>query len=611
MKNLVCLFLALLLCVLTLPVYASEETFSIEIGYSDEDQPIENAVFSLYHTADIHGNLTEPYSDSGIMVGAQMKNDEMLLAARLFKQYAAENSIEADAVGTTGHDGMVTFRGLVPGIYTVSGAKITNGVRTYISETFLVWLYDNVECRPKYIVDERPVLDSYAYSGGYDPEMGHRTKVIYESLNTSITDEVYLDGLIVGDTYRLRSVIINDSYDDGYPTPALFDGKTMQEHHESGLAERAEDFMLKVFEDWGIPFTERGASGSGPANSLRTTQLYGLTLLSSGPEIIEDNPDKYYPPGMWFGLPADIDEPALDALLEDPANNDLLDIMAWDTQDFKATSETMTVSTFFEHLNTINKGGQNLRVFQILTKNDQILATEVLEEYARETVRVAEPAILTEATVDGIHEAGVSNSVTLIDRVRYENLVEGEEYMLEGRLVDKDTGETLLSNGEPITAESSFIASSADGETFQSFVFDGGALKDKSVVVFEKLIMGGFELAAHEDLNDSLQTVSFTLPPSGEPTPNPNDPNNPDNPNRPNDPNNPGTPGTPNEPGKPGEPGEPGNPNYPGTPGEPGEPPAQTGDSSNPELLWILLGCSFAVICGTVLATMLKSRYSD
>ena len=125
------------------------------------------------------------------------------------------------------------------------------------------------------------------------------------------------------------------------------------------------------------------------------------------------------------------------------------------------------------------------------------------------------PEIGTTATVDGEHTAEPAGEVTLVDTVTYKNLKVGQTYKLSGVLMDKETGEPLLVNEQPVTTELEFTPTSSEGSVELTYTFDGSALAGKSMVVFEDLYQGENVVASHADINDEGQTVSFGQPEIG------------------------------------------------------------------------------------------------
>ena len=113
------------------------------------------------------------------------------------------------------------------------------------------------------------------------------------------------------------------------------------------------------------------------------------------------------------------------------------------------------------------------------------------------------------------------------DLVMLKNLQIGQSYLLKGIIMDKETGRPLLIDGHTVTAEKRFTAATKDGITEVVFRYDGTSLEGKSIVFFEKLYVeteGGIvEIAAHEDLEDKNQTITYkrTLPEKTPPKENP------------------------------------------------------------------------------------------
>ena len=110
-----------------------------------------------------------------------------------------------------------------------------------------------------------------------------------------------------------------------------------------------------------------------------------------------------------------------------------------------------------------------------------------------------------EDTQDHIEKA--KEDAVIVDTVSYEGLEIGREYTMRGTLVDKETGEPILVNGEKVTAEETFVAESQEGSIDITFTFNSLALAGKSLVVFEKLYTDEKEVAVHADTTDEGQTV--------------------------------------------------------------------------------------------------------
>lgn len=131
------------------------------------------------------------------------------------------------------------------------------------------------------------------------------------------------------------------------------------------------------------------------------------------------------------------------------------------------------------------------------------------------------PKIGTTATDadDGDHEAVADEEVTINDVVTYTNLTPGKEYKLTGKLMDKETGEAVLIDGEELVSEVAVAPGSANGSETVTFKFNGAELSGRDVVVFEDLTSEDVEVAAHADIDDEGQTVKLKSSDSPEPTP--------------------------------------------------------------------------------------------
>lgn len=107
------------------------------------------------------------------------------------------------------------------------------------------------------------------------------------------------------------------------------------------------------------------------------------------------------------------------------------------------------------------------------------------------------------------HFAPAKENLTLIDTVEYKGLKKGQKYKLVGTLMDKETGDALLIDGNVITSEITFTAKKTEGRVEVAFTFDATSLKGKTIVVFEDLYQEDLKLAVHADINDEDQTVYF------------------------------------------------------------------------------------------------------
>ena len=152
--------------------------------------------------------------------------------------------------------------------------------------------------------------------------------------------------------------------------------------------------------------------------------------------------------------------------------------------------------------------GISVVAFETMTVEKRVVASHAKIDDADQTVTF--PKIRTNAVNDLTrdHIAPAEEQVTIIDTVTYSNLQVGKEYTINGKLMDKESGEPVLNAAsEPYTATVTFTAENANGSIDLTFVVDASALAGKSVVAFESLVSEGREVAAHADIEDADQTV--------------------------------------------------------------------------------------------------------
>ena len=128
---------------------------------------------------------------------------------------------------------------------------------------------------------------------------------------------------------------------------------------------------------------------------------------------------------------------------------------------------------------------------------------------------ISYPEIHTSAVdqASGSKTMVLGTGVTLVDTVSYKGLTAGKTYVVKGTIMDKASGESI-----GVTAETTFVAEAADGQTTVTFTFDTSRLEGKTLVVFETLYdEQGNQLVDHKDLNDTDQTVTVPVKPQNPP----------------------------------------------------------------------------------------------
>ena len=206
--------------------------------------------------------------------------------------------------------------------------------------------------------------------------------------------------------------------------------------------------------------------------------------------------------------------------------------------EFYAESPDGKIEVRFE-MNASSLGGSEAVVFEYLKQDGELVVAHADINNKNQTVKLAEapkpepepaaetpkPEIRTDARdgESGTGKAEADKDVWIIDTVEYVNLTPGETYLLNGTLMDKETGRPLLDDsGKEISSAAEFTAKTASGMIELSFRFSGESLAGKDAVVFEYLYLKstGSQVASHEDIKSRSQTVRLVEPKAaGTPSP--------------------------------------------------------------------------------------------
>lgn len=178
--------------------------------------------------------------------------------------------------------------------------------------------------------------------------------------------------------------------------------------------------------------------------------------------------------------------------------------------DFTPEESSGSVELSF-HFDASALSGKTLVVYEEILYKDQVVASHRQIDSPSQSIYYPEIGTTASDADDGDQEALADEEVTIKDEIAYKNLVPGLTFRAEGVLMDKETGEQLLIDGQPVTSEVEFTPEESTGTVEVSFTFNGSNLAGKTLVVFEKLylISGDSEIpvASHEDLESTEQSV--------------------------------------------------------------------------------------------------------
>lgn len=148
-------------------------------------------------------------------------------------------------------------------------------------------------------------------------------------------------------------------------------------------------------------------------------------------------------------------------------------------------------------------------VFEELHFEGRMIADHKDPNDKDQTVRVTNPEIGTLAAfAEGLKEEDPLAKVTVYDDVKYTDLVPGKEYVITGKLMDKESNSPLLQDGEEVTVTHTFTPSEPNGIERVAFEnVQAQHLRSKEIVVFEDLYHEGELIAKHHDITDTGQTV--------------------------------------------------------------------------------------------------------
>ena len=196
-------------------------------------------------------------------------------------------------------------------------------------------------------------------------------------------------------------------------------------------------------------------------------------------------------------------------LMDKETNNELSPAVTATTK-FTATQADGTVDIKFT-LDASKLAGKRIVAFEKVSESGKVVASheDINDEGQTVVVKTPNPSIGTTLKDDQGAKEVEPKQITLVDTVKYTNLIVGKEYEVSGRLMDKETGKEL---SPAVTATTKFTATQSNGSIDIKFTLDASRLAGKRIVAFEKVSQGGKVVASHEDINDEDQTVKVKRP---------------------------------------------------------------------------------------------------
>ena len=344
---------------------------------------------------------------------------------------------------------------------------------------------------------------------------------------TTVTDKVEYKNLIVGNTYEVSGVLMNQETGETLLDKSgekITAKTTFKAEKSDGTVELAFTFdsslltgkSVVAFEDlynenikvaFHTDIKDEGQTVHYP--EIHTTATDATTKThTAAPDskttIIDKVDYKNLVPGESYEIAGVLMDKTTGEKLLDKNGNTVTSKTSFKAE--KADGSVDVTFTFDSSLLT----GKSVVVYEDLYSGDKKVVSHA--DITDEGQTVNFPEIHTTATdkATGTHTGVVNEKTTITDKVDYSNLTVGEKYKVSGVLMNKETGEKLLDkNGNAITSEKEFTAESKDGSIGIEFTFDSSLLAGKTTVVFEDLYNENVRVAFHTDINDEGQTVHF------------------------------------------------------------------------------------------------------
>ena len=130
--------------------------------------------------------------------------------------------------------------------------------------------------------------------------------------------------------------------------------------------------------------------------------------------------------------------------------------------------------------NATEAAGKTLVVFESLYYGEEEIASHQDLDSPEQTLVL--PSVSTTAANPELgNQTGLAKAeASITDVAEYTNLIAGETFTIRGTLMDQETGEELLIDEKPVTAEAEFTPEETSGTTELTFTFNAEALAGKT-----------------------------------------------------------------------------------------------------------------------------------
>ncbi|HHT25452.1 MAG TPA: VaFE repeat-containing surface-anchored protein [Clostridiaceae bacterium] len=412
------------------------------------------------------------------------------------------NFLTEDYIFVTDQNGEILIKGLPHGTYSLEEVKAHDG---YISEggSKAISVADDSKLEIK--VENEPTRVSFNKmdSKTGEPVVGATLRLVGQDGNPLYLDE---NGYITTEDRGTLAEWLTDG------TPFIV--KSLSGDTEYTIVEteapagyhKAEPISFRVIEQKGLQLTEIPNAPYEP--EIKTKAFNSDT---AGKKVHAISKAKICDVMTYVDLIEDREHKAVAKLVlkSDPAI-----IIAEAELIFTPQEKDGEVTVCFGEIDLTKLAGERLVIFEKvfdLTTGLEVASHEDIND-EDQTITVKQPEIRTSAKSNNKNTVVESKEITIIDTVKFKDLIVGEEYTAKGWLVDKSTGEALLIDGEKVTAETTFVTEATEGIVEVTFIFRGTDLGGKDLVVFEELYYKGELIAEHKAINDKEQTITIEKP---------------------------------------------------------------------------------------------------
>ena len=154
--------------------------------------------------------------------------------------------------------------------------------------------------------------------------------------------------------------------------------------------------------------------------------------------------------------------------------------------------------------------GKTTVVFEYLYYDGKEIATHADIDAQRQSVHFPKVGTTAKSRETNSNLGMPRANETIVDTVKYENLVVGKVYTVKGKLMDKATKQPIKDeHGNEITASKTFTATSKSGSVDLEYTYNSLNRQGKATVVFEDMYHNDKLVATHSDITDINQTIDY------------------------------------------------------------------------------------------------------